>query len=83
MTEQEKAAKEAVVAQCVSMLGEHFEAVQVFASSTSDDGGWTESIFKGSGNLWARIGQTQRWLHYQEETTRIECRQEMEQDGLD
>jgi hypothetical protein len=78
MTEEELAAKETVVDQCLTQLGEHFEAVQIFVSVMSDDGQWTHSISKGAGNLYARAGQAQRWLHWQEEETRGECRKNQE-----
>lgn len=48
------------VKQCLSRLGEHFEAVQILATRTEE--GWTNRCFKGAGNFYARMGMAQEFI---------------------
>ena len=56
-------------------LGEHFDAVQIFASrheAEVEDG--TVTVHDGVGNWHARIGQVRDWIIRQDEHTRIVAR---------
>lgn len=54
---------DAILADFVSKIGEHFQNVQIFASNTMDDGeGGTMSLSKGAGNFMARYGQCRLWV---------------------
>ncbi len=58
-----------------SKLGEHFDAVHIFASrheSEIEDG--TISVNSGVGNHHTRYGQIKRWVIRQDEYDRCEVR---------
>jgi hypothetical protein len=63
------------IKNAVEQLGEHFDAVQVFATRHEhgiEDG--TLSFRYGSGNFYARIGQVSEWLEEMNEDARIKSR---------
>ena len=66
-----------MVERHVRELGEHFDSVQILVSRhepETEDG--TISISNGSGNWFARYGQTREWLIKAEERTRDAVRGE-------
>lgn len=60
MTKLELEEKDAIVMQVLTQLREHFDTVHIFA--TTDDGTEVYSLQRGSGNIYARIGQIDLWL---------------------
>lgn len=65
--------------KCVEALGEHFDAVQIFASRhepTIEDG--TVRINIGIGNWYTRYGQVMEWVTEQDERAREKVRMETE-----
>lgn len=61
MTRQER---QKIVDECLTKLGEHFDAVQVLACWQQEDGsGSTNQIYSGRGVWHARLGMTQ---HFQD-----------------
>lgn len=60
-----------LVAEALKKLGEHFDAVQIFACR---QGGGTKegviNIAQGLGNWYARYGQAREWLIIQDEGSR-------------
>jgi len=59
-------------------LGEHYDAVHIFASRQDDDG--TMSASWGVGNWFTRYGQVRDWLVKREEETKVGIRKE-DEDG--
>ena len=47
--------------QCLEILSEHLESVQIIGSFVND-GGETERVTRGVGNWYARIGMAQEFL---------------------
>lgn len=60
----DNATAEKRVDEALRVLGEHFENVQIFASTMQDgsEGGGTFHISKGTGNWFARYGQVRSWI---------------------
>lgn len=67
------------IEKAVEALGEHFDAVQIFAVRTDTDGTLTYS--KGCGNWFARYGQIRTWLVKQDEYTKKEVQKEEDDQG--
>lgn len=64
----------------VSELGEHFDAVMVFAvrhDGATDDG--TFRAIKGCGNWFSRYGVIKEWILREEETSRFRARKDCEE----
>lgn len=50
------------IRKALDILGEHFDAVHIFASRHEETEGGTVSCNKGMGNFFARYGQISVWL---------------------
>ena len=59
----------------IEVLGEHFDAVQIFATRYDPPDG-TVNVHDGTGNWFARFGQVSDWLTKNTERTRQEARTE-------
>jgi len=57
---------EEFVHRVAQWLGEHYECVQVFTHSTTEEGG-IDAYSSGVGNLWAREMQVDRWRNGDDE----------------
>lgn len=57
-----------VVSAC-ALLGEHFDAVQIFVSKHEKERTFT--AHRGTGNWLLRFGQVQEWTIYEEERIRM------------
>jgi hypothetical protein len=57
MTDEEH---ERLLEDCASMLGEHFDAVQILACVTV--GGLTKCVKRGTGNWYARQGMAHEFI---------------------
>ena len=64
---QEHVAMVKVLKDHADSLGEHFDTVQIFVTKLDDDGD-TCAMHYGSGNTFARYGQTIDWVRKQGET---------------
>jgi hypothetical protein len=62
----------------VNQLAEHFDTVQIFVTRSEGDRDQTRCINRGAGNYCARAGQIAEWLVYENEKTRIACREREE-----
>ena len=74
-----KNADMALIRAALNSLGEHFDAVQIFASrceSGEQDG--TVHLNLGTGNWFSRYGQVKDWCVKEEEFARISVRSEKE-----
>lgn len=70
----------ALVKRHVEELGEHFDAIQIFASRYEpalEDG--TVNVQMGTGNWFARYGHVRDWLIKEEEATRLKVRKDEDQ----
>jgi hypothetical protein len=65
-------ADEKLIERHVSILMEHFDSVQVFATCVNEGG--TKAIHTGKGNYYARRGIVDTWLTKEREGDRIELR---------
>jgi hypothetical protein len=64
-----------ILNKAVHELGEHFQAVRIFASTT--DGckdGEALRVTTGTGNWFAQYGQVKHWVIGEEESTREQYR---------
>jgi hypothetical protein len=62
---------------CLAHLGEHFDAVHIFATRhESGEEGGTIKVQKGVGNWYARYGQIVEFLVISEEDARCYARKE-------
>lgn len=64
MNEASECRREAME-KAVELLTEHFDCVQLFASVYED--GATYQTVAGSGNMFARVCQVERWLNMVEQ----------------
>ena len=62
------------VKRACSLLIEHFDAVQIFASRDTGTDEGTLGIHHGAGNWYTRRGQVEDWRVKQDEGARIERR---------
>lgn len=63
---------------CIS-LGDHFDSVQIFVSRHEEgEEHGTVNINFGSGNWFTRRGQIMEWVIKQDETARLEIRENYE-----
>lgn len=75
---------QSVVDSHVNALREHFDAVVIFGSRVVPDGeadgngGDTETLARGSGNVYARIGMVRAYLLRDEEYERESVRRRNE-----
>lgn len=60
----------AFVSKHAAQLAEHFEAVRIFVSWSSDDGESTRTYDTGCGNWFAQYGHIRNWLLAEEEEAR-------------
>lgn len=60
--------------RALSLLSEHFDAVQIFASRHRKDAEGTFNLQKGTGNWFTRYGHVREWLLKQDESARVEER---------
>jgi hypothetical protein len=60
-------------------LGEHFEAVHIFASRDEPEEGGTVRYSYGLGNWFARYGQVREWILREEENARCVSRKDYEE----
>jgi len=73
MTPEERKAKDediARVQRALDTLSEHFDAVQIFATTHRGDLEGTTSINLGGGNWYARYGKIREWVFQEEERFR-------------
>lgn len=74
----EKEQRDKALNDAVLLLGEHFDAVQIMATALKSDGSQDSLLSQaGHGNVYTRIGICREWVIIQEEKTRIETREEM------
>lgn len=59
-------------------LGEHFDTVQIFTTRHEPTEGGTRNISWGSGNWFARYGQTKNWIVHEDERIREDLRKDTE-----
>ena len=79
MTEQEKARDIQRVQQALLVLGEHFDAVQIFVTrNTGEEDGNTVSLAMGAGNWFARYGHVREWIIKKDEEARADARKDSE-----
>ncbi len=72
MSEQDSDLK--LVDKAIQDLSEHFDSVQIFVSRHLNDDEGTATVAKGSGNWYARWGQTWRWVQTEDEYEREQVR---------
>ena len=69
------------VKNAVAALAEHFDTVQIFATRyDGGEGNGTRRWQHGRGNWFARYGQVHEWLEREKETTRLDVKQQQEED---
>jgi hypothetical protein len=61
--------KEEIVQKAATALSEHFDCVQILVSSVTPQNS-TESIFRGSGNWFARQGMAKDFMNRDSSDTR-------------
>lgn len=63
------------VRKALDDLGEHFDAVHIFASR-HESGSLHGTVFvnMGTGNWFTRYGHVREWVIYEEEATRVDAR---------
>lgn len=73
MTDREADQKR--LSDAVNTLTEHFDSVQIICTryDPATEGG-TVTVDEGGGNWFARVGSVKRWLVWQDERERIDCR---------
>ena len=74
MNKEESDAMQQLITDAAHKLGEHFDHVQIFASSNTDQGENTRSFTTGVGNWHARHGQASEWVDYHNEKNRERAR---------
>lgn len=57
-----KESQDKAIADALSILGEHFEAVHIMASVTTDDDGGTSLRSMGIGNYYTRLGMMHEFI---------------------
>lgn len=63
MSKEDFTSEQLIVRKHLESLGEHFDAVQIMATKTTDDGdGGTMNIILGSGNWFARYGMARMFI---------------------
>lgn len=69
------------VRKALDDLGEHFDAVHIFASRCESGRlGGTVFVNMGTGNWFTRYGQIREWIVYEDESTRTNARDKHEKD---
>lgn len=59
---------EKLIEEAIQKLGEHCQSIRIFVTYPSDDGtNSTKGHTKGSGNLYAQIGQVREFMVEQDE----------------
>lgn len=77
--ESGKSQDDQLVTKAIEQLGEHFDTIQIFATRyTGGEKGGTVHVCKGDGNWYARYGQVVEWINREEESARIEMRNDRE-----
>jgi hypothetical protein len=72
---QNKAESMELLEKAAACLTEHFDNVQIFASSRDSSSGRTIDICSGAGNIHAIYGHVKSWIIAYEERLRIEERE--------
>lgn len=67
-----------LITGAVESLGEHFDAVQIFASRGEVDRGdqIAVNVYSGCGNWFARYGKVSNWIVAEDERTKARIRLE-------
>lgn len=66
-----------LVQKHVAELGEHFDAVQIFAIRHEPElENGTVSVACGAGSWFTRYGKVAEWMIRQDETTRVDARKD-------
>jgi hypothetical protein len=73
--EQPENKRETMIRAHACQLSEHFDSVQIIATSRAPEGHTILSHW-GKGNWYAREGSVREWLSVQEERTREQVRKE-------
>lgn len=77
---------EDILQEALESLREHFDNVQIFASShvsTGTSENDTDAWTVGSGNWHARCGQIQDWMLREDENVRIHTRRKFDKGMID
>lgn len=67
MTDEEKQNLWDLITSATEKLGEHFDAIQILASMSEEDG--TRTFFHGAGNWYARRGMAQEFVNVDQART--------------
>lgn len=66
---------EKIVEEAIQKFGEHCHSIRIFVTYPSDDGkNETCGYTKGSGNIYAQIGQTKEFTVEQDEYVKVYVR---------
>lgn len=69
------------VADALKVLGEHFDAVQIFVLLKEEN--VCEVNARGCGDIYARMGYAREWLLVQEERARMDVRRQIREEEAD
>lgn len=75
-TDAEREAQFKLVEKAVQDLCEHFDSVQIYATSQTEKGALKFSW--GAGNWFTRYGQVKEWIVREEERSRMEVHEDNE-----